>query len=332
MKKYIVRTLFILFFTGLVPFLSSWGTFGHEHINKAAVFALPESMQLFFYNHIDYITQESTVPDLRKYTLLDKTETPKHYIDLEKFGSIDKIPQSFAEANSKYKPEFLNEFGILPWHIQYMMDKLTKAFKEKRKTEILFLSADLAHYIADAHMPLHTTINHDGQLTDQRGIHALWESRLPEMFGPEYNYYSPEAVYIDDIQAYTWKFILTSFKLADTLLLADRELRKKMQKEKIVRMDENGNIVKNKFNQNWFTDEYATQFHETLNGMVQKQLTAAIACTSSYWYTAWVNAGSPDLSDLDPSYINQQNKLKLKDELRLIKFGKLLGIESEREF
>jgi hypothetical protein len=49
-----------------------------------------------------------------------------------------------------------------------MMEKLTQAFKEKRKSEILFIAADLGHYIADAHMPLHTSDNHDGQLTDQK--------------------------------------------------------------------------------------------------------------------------------------------------------------------
>lgn len=319
------------FFTSLV-FFSSWGTFGHEHINKAAVFALPDSMQLFFYNHIDYITQESTVPDLRKYTMLDKTETPRHYIDLEKFGNADSIPRNYAEASIKYKPEFLMEFGILPWHIQDMMEKLTKAFKNKRKTEILFLAADLAHYLGDAHMPLHTTFNHDGQLTDQRGIHALWESRLPEMFGREYNYHVAMATYIPDVQKNTWELILHSYKLADTLLLADKQLRKKFTKDKIFKLNEKGEVIKNKFNQNVFTDAYATQFHEALNGMVENQLRSAISCVSSYWYTAWVNAGRPNLNDLDPDYLNESNKEKIKGELRTLKFGKLLGIESEKEF
>jgi ribose 5-phosphate isomerase len=67
----------------------------------------------------------------------------------------------------KYDDKFLSKNGTLPWHIQDMMEKLTQAFKEKRKSEILFI-ADLGHYIADAHMPLHTSDNHDGQLTDQR--------------------------------------------------------------------------------------------------------------------------------------------------------------------
>ena len=332
MKKFCIRFLFISCLMIALSFFSSWGTFGHEHINKAAVFALPDSMQLFFYNHIDFITQESTVPDLRKYTMLEKTETPRHYIDLEKFGPVDSIPEKFSEANLKYAPEFLNEFGILPWHIQEMMDKLTKAFKNKRKTEILFLAADLAHYLGDAHMPLHTTINHDGQLTDQRGIHALWESRLPEVYGPEYNYHTSQATYIENIPKTTWQLIMHSYKLADTVLLADKALRKKLAKDKIFKLDSKGGIVKNKFNQNVFTDEYAEQFHEQLNGMVESQLRAAIVCASSYWYTAWVNAGKPNLTDLDPAYLNEQNKERLQMELKKWKYGKLLGIESEKEF
>ncbi|HRG51713.1 MAG TPA: zinc dependent phospholipase C family protein [Bacteroidia bacterium] len=324
----------LIVFTALasVCLFSSWGTFGHEHINRAAVLALPDSMRSFFFNHIDYITQESTVPDLRKYTMLDKTETPRHYIDLEKFGPIDSVPKSYAEATLKYKPEFLNEFGILPWYIQDMMEKLTKAFKGKRKTEILFLAADLAHYIGDAHMPLHTSINHDGQLTDQRGIHALWESRLPEMFGSYYDYHVKSAIYIKDIQKHTWDLVLNSFKLADTVLLTDRNLRATMAKEKIFKLDEKGAIKKNKFNQNIFTDDYSEQYHEALNGMIEKQMRAAIICTSSYWYTAWVNAGKPDLGDLDPAYVTQKNEAELLDALRLLKYGKLTGIESEKEF
>lgn len=332
MKKYILHFSITVGLLLSVPFFSSWGTFGHEHINKAAVFALPESMRLFFFNHIDYITIESTVPDLRKYTMLDKTETPKHYIDLEKFGAWDSIPRTFAEASLKYKPEFLNEYGILPWYIQDMMDKLTKAFKSKRKTEILFLAADLAHYLGDAHMPLHTTINHDGQLTDQKGIHALWESRLPEMYGAGYNYRLPEADYILDVQANTWELIRNSFKLADTLLLAEKQLRKQFAKDNVFESGEKGSIKKNKYNQPVFTNEYAEQFHEKLNGMVENQMRAAIRCISSYWYTAWVNAGKPDLSDLDPPYLNKQNQVDLEDQLRLLKYGKLVGIESEKEF
>ena len=51
---------------------------------------------------------------------------------------------------------------------------------------IIKFSAELSHYVGDAFVPLHTTINYDGQLTDQKGLHSLWESQLPERFINDY--------------------------------------------------------------------------------------------------------------------------------------------------
>ena len=186
MKSRII--VFASIFTALTAAFTwayAWGVWGHEHINRAAIFALPEEMRFFFYNHADFITQEATVPDLRKYTMGDKTEGPRHYIDIEdyKIGPIDSFPRTMKEAKERFYEKDMQSNGILPWHIQEMMEKLTAAFRNNRRNEILFLAGDLGHYIGDAHMPLHTSSNHDGQLTNQKGIHSFWESQLPEYFG-----------------------------------------------------------------------------------------------------------------------------------------------------
>src|ERR1035437_9165354 len=120
-----ISQLVILTVIGITPLIISWGTFGHEHINRAAVMALPSSLQTFFYNHIDFITQESTIPDLRKYTLNDKAENPRHFFDFENFGSVDSFPKTMTEAKAKYDETFLKENGILPWYIQDLMEKCT---------------------------------------------------------------------------------------------------------------------------------------------------------------------------------------------------------------
>lgn len=333
MFKKISHRIIILFALASAGFTCiSWGTFGHEHINRAAVLALPPPLQSFFYNHIDYITQESTVPDLRKYTLSDKAENPRHYIDLENFGSRDSLPKTLEEVKLKYDTKFIADNGILPWYIQDMMAKLTTAFKEKRKTEILFLAADLGHYLGDAHMPLHTSANHDGQMTNQKGIHALWESRLPELFGNNYNYYTSEATYIENIETETWRIIYNSHQLVDTLLRIDRELKASFPADNIYEKDAQGNIKKNKFKQTIFTLEYATALHTKLNGMVEQQMAKSIKASADFWYTAWVNAGKPNLSKLDAPELTKRNKPLLKKELELWKTGKLFGIEVEKEF
>src|SRR3970040_83115 len=238
----------------------SWGIVGHERINKAAVMALPQPLQTFFYNHIDFITQESTVPDLRKYILQDRAENPRHYFDMENFGSVDSFPKTMAEAKKKYDDKFLSKNRTLPWHIQDMMGKLKTAFKEKRKSEILFIAADLGHYIADAHMPLHTSDNHDGQLTDQKGIHSLWESRLPELFVKDYKFTVAAAHYYEDVDKATWDMISDTTSSVPALLAADKGLRTSLSKNQIFVTDAEGNVVKNKYNGVRYTDEEAGQF------------------------------------------------------------------------
>ncbi|MEI6487938.1 MAG: zinc dependent phospholipase C family protein [Bacteroidota bacterium] len=312
--------------------LVSWGIFGHEHINKGAVLALPQPMQTFFYNHIDFVTQESTVPDLRKYTLSDKAENPRHFIDLENFGSMDSLPKTMSEAKAKYDDKFLSANGFLPWYIEEMMEKLTKSMKEKRKTEILFIAADLGHYIGDAHMPFHTSANHDGQKTNQKGIHALWEAQLPEMFGSKYNLYCGDAKYIDNVHNEIWNIINSSHALVTKTLDIEMELRKKMGEAKMYKKDEKGEVMKNKFHSSIFSDEYATAFHTNLQGMVENQMKLSTKSVASFWYTAWVNAGKPDLNDLDAKEVTDRNSKLMKKDVNQWKTGKMFGMEGEKEF
>lgn len=314
--------------------LISWGTWGHQHINNAAVFALPGGMRSFFYNHIDFITEESVIPDVRKYTINDKAEFARHYIDMESFqqGPADSLPQTMKAVNAKYDAKFLDKNGILPWYMMEVMQKLTKAFQDKKKAEILFLAADLGHYLGDANMPLHTSLNHDGQLSGQRGIHAFFESQLPELFGNSYNFYTGEAVYIKDVQAEVWRIVNESHKLADTLLLTEQKVKSGFDTAKIYQKDPAGNIIKNKYNQWVHSYEYALAWHSALNGMVEKQLRAAVASTANFWYTAWVNAGSPDLSTLDEPALTERNRKNFKKDYKRWQNGRLYGFKIDTEF
>ncbi len=335
MKKTIIRIIlsFVLMTTS-VSLLFAWGMYGHQHINHAAVFALPVEMRFFFYNHIDFITEEATIPDLRKYTLNDRAENPRHFIDIGEPGTIpiDSMPRTMKEAKAKYDDKELQKLGILPWYIQEMMDKLTKAFKQKRKTEILFIAADLGHYLGDANMPLHTSVNHDGQLTNQKGIHSFFEAQLPEYFGNSYNYKVNDAVYLPDVTAASWDVVKHSNSLVDSMLLIERNLKETFPKEKIFKTDSKGDTAKNKFGLYVRSDEFAAAYHKALNGMVEKQLRHAIQDVANFWYTAWVNAGKPDLSDLDPEELTKANRKRYEKEMKLLKKGELMGFKVENEY
>jgi hypothetical protein len=310
-----------------VNFLFGWGTWGHQHINHTAVFALPEEMRTFYYNHIDYITEESAVPDVRKYVIKDKQEFARHFIDIEAFGN-DQLPLTPEEAYKKYDSLTLEKYGRLPWYIQEMMVKLTKAFKNKSKTDILVLSADLAHYLGDANMPLHTALNHNGQLTNQVGIHGFWESQIPEMFGDAYNFKVEPAKYIPDVAAGTWDIILHSHSLEDTLLSTERILRANFPKDQVYKKDSTGHDAKNWYGDPIYSYAYSVAYNKALNGMVENQLRHAINDVANFWYTAWVNAGKPDLSDIDSPELTKANSKNYKKEMKLYDKGKVFGFKS----
>lgn len=333
LKSKIIKAIFVLLIiTGSINLLFAWGAWGHKHINSASVFALPDSMRMFYYNHIDFITEGSVVPDLRRGVLNDKTEGPRHYIDIEDFGntSISAFPKTTKEAYTKYDSAFLNKTGYLPWHIQNLTEKLTQAFKKRNKSEILFISVELGHYVGDAHMPLHTASNHDGQLTNQKGIHALWESRIPEIFGNNYSFKTEGAKYITNIPTETWNIIAHTHSLVDTLLTIEKQTRNSFNKDNMYKKNASGKNVLF-YNQPVFSDEYARQFNDAMNGMVEMQLRLSIQDVASYWYTAWVDGGSPVLLSLDDEHLTRQNRKNYKLEYKAWSKGKLLNFSDAKE-
>ena len=65
-------------------------------------------------------------------------------------------------------------------------------------------------------------------------------------------------------------------------------------------------------------EEYSNAYHEALNGMVERRMVQAISKTGSYWYTAWVNAGQPNLDFLYKK--ESSNSLKKQSKKVLINY------------
>nr|WP_302180031.1 zinc dependent phospholipase C family protein [Chryseosolibacter indicus] len=286
-----------------------WGFFAHQRINRLAVFTLPPSIAAFYKHNIDYITEASVNPDKRRFSVVE--EAPRHYIDLDHYGdsAIHTMPRSWQEAVAKYTEDTLKAYGILPWHINKMYFQLRDAFATKDRQRILRLSAEIGHYVADAHVPLHTTENYNGQLTGQHGIHAFWESRLPELFSDNYDFLVGQAEYIENIQQEAWKAIATSHRAVDSVLSLERKLSVKFEERRF------SFETKGKQTVRVYAREYATAYHKILEGMVEKQMRSAIKVTGSIWYTAWVDAGQPDIKSLINHTPTEEELKKSREEL-----------------
>ena len=197
----------------------------------------------------------------------------------------------YSSYHNGFVEDKLTEQGIVPWHLEQMYYRLRTAFDSLDTRRILRHSADFGHYIADAHVPLHTTTNYNGQLTNQVGIHAFWESRLPELFADErYDYFVGKADYVDDINSYCWEIVLASHRLVDSVLLIEQELREKFPEDQQMCMEERGSsMVRTQ------CKEFAETYHNRMGGMVENRMRGAIKSVGDLWYTAWVDAGQPDL-------------------------------------
>jgi hypothetical protein len=287
MKRRIVLSLSGI---GLILLCSSWGFFAHYRINRMAAYTLPKAMAGFYRSNIDYITEHAVSADKRRY--VDSTEAPHHFFNADHYGKKPWIamPQKWKDATAKYTADTLNKYGTVPWTIQYQYYKLVRAFKAHDTIAILNTSANLGHYIADAHVPLHLTQNYNGQLSNQTGIHALWESRIPELFGDKYNFKVGKARYIENPLAEAFRICRASFKSVDTVLRFERILTKSFPVDKKYSMVMHGKKpVKD------YSEAYALVYQKMLKGMVERQMRASILSVGSFWYSAWVDAGQPNL-------------------------------------
>lgn len=313
------RLSLLLFGFALITLCSSWGFFAHYRINHLAVFTLPKAMASFYEANINFITEHAISADKKRY--VDSTEAPRHYLNADHYGKnpFARIPQRWPDAVVKYSEDTLAKNGTVPWTIQYQYYKLVEAFKAHDTTGILTTSANLGHYVADAHVPLHMTENYDGKMTGQPGMHALWESRLPELFADGYRYNVGKAHYIQNPLAEAFKISRTSFSEVDSVLRLERQLSRTFPPDKKYATEKRG-----KKQVQEFSPEYCLAYQKLMHGMVERRMRAAILSVGSFWYSAWVDAGQPDLNKLIDKPLAGERLKKIRQEEALFRVGKVV--------
>lgn len=282
-------------------------------------------MMVLFKPNIQFLSDHAVDPDKRRYAVAE--EAPRHYIDIDNYGAYPykELPRKWEDAVSKFSEDTLQANGIVPWWIQIMQQRLTTAFKEKNQAKILKLAADLGHYIADSHVPLHASSNHDGQHTNQKGIHGFWEGRVPELLAEkEFDFMIGKAQYIRDIPGFTWRRILESAVAADTVLQYEAALSKEFPSDKKFAFEErNGKVIRQ------YSSAFTIAYNRKLNNMVERRMRQSIMAIASFWYTAWVNAGQPDLKQLNNSNFTEADLKEFQELNNSWKSSRPKGREHE---
>jgi hypothetical protein len=276
LKKIFSKSLLLF----LVPtvLIFGWGDKGHKIIAAFAMRELPAEMK-FSEAFKSSIVEHSVDPDNRKRD--DKSEGPKHFIDIDYYKEFSNgyVIMSRDTLNKLYSEQVVTKEGILPWATEETYHKLINAFKEKDKQKILLYASDLAHYVGDGHQPLHATVNYNGQLTDQKGVHFRYEIEMLDNYLPviekSYEYHTP--YYLTSIPDYIFDYIVEANDYVETILFADNFASKKTD----------GKFDKEYYRLFWFKTKYVTQ----------NEINAAALSLSSLIYSAWVDAGKPVLEN-----------------------------------
>ena len=225
-------------------------------------------------------------------------------MDLYGVNPFGSLPMNWFNAKEKYSEDTLINRGILPLVIYWEYYKLIAAMDSGSVKDVVKYAADLGHYVADACVPLNTTYNYNGQYTNQDGIHSLWESKIPELVN-DYDYYTGKAVYLDKPLRFSWSLVRESFELVDTTLTLEKNLSQTyLEDNKYMPFSKNFEMTQQ------YSLEYILDYNDMLNGMVEKRMERAVFATASFWYSAWVDAGQPDLMKL--KNVDAPDKLKKK--------------------
>ncbi|GAB4094515.1 hypothetical protein GCM10028786_34440 [Flaviaesturariibacter terrae] len=310
----------MLFLAVLVLGLSSWGFLVHRTTTQLAVYQLPDNVQHFFYDNMDYLVRYSVRPDQRRNS--DPTEGPKHFIDLERFGpdAANTMPLDWKSAVAKYGADSFTRNGVVPYWVVNQKDKLTEAFRSGNRDSILFYAADLAHYVGDANVPLHTTENHDGQLTGQKGLHSLWESTIPEIELAGYNLYEEhKATYLKKPEEAVWKAVREAHALLPQLFDMEKEVSKDFTDSTKYRVQ-----MRNGRESRSYSSAFARAYAAKLAPTINQQLLKSAHLIADFWYTAWVDAGKPNLDGLLKAPVTPEARSAWAQELISYKTNQLL--------
>lgn len=258
----------------------AWGFDVHRFIAERAIGLLPAELKPFFEKYRVTIVEHAIDPDLWRSAGFEE-EPPRHFVDLDGLAAppFTDIPREYDAAVAKFGRQRLTENGTLPWRVSEMYDQLSKAFTQAGAgsspyavDNIKFFSSVLAHYVGDAHVPFHAVLNYDGQLTNQHGIHARFESELFARYRTRLRLAPPLVPPVRRPVDFIFDELIRGFGQTAGILAADSAALGA------------GTA---------YDDRYFDRFFAKTQPVLTGQLARAIAGVAATWIGAWEAAGKP---------------------------------------
>jgi hypothetical protein len=268
-----VGTLALLLLAAVALTISvsfGWGETAQRLITNKAVDTLPEEMVPFFEANRQFLVEHVTEPDGVK------PDDHTGFIQLDHYGQypFSALPHSYSVASLKFSKHVLEEYGVLPWQIGIASQKLTDDLRNHEWGEAKLSAATLAHFVAAADDPFNTTVNFDGHLSDQPGVNERYDTGLVDRYQLFFFVKPNQASYISEPTDRAFDMCIEAHSWLENILIADHQAHKGLTS---------------------YADDYYDRFYAQAGAILIRQLSDASTDVGSYWMTAWINAGRPQL-------------------------------------
>jgi hypothetical protein len=151
-------------------------------------------------------------------------ERPRHFIDIDAYEPppFAGVPRTFEGVQKKYGSEAATRWGVVPWAIEECYEMIVLSLRAGDWESAGGWAADLGHYVADSHQPLHCTINYDGQRSGNEGIHLRFEVTMMDRYFDESTLDAPpEPAPVASPVEFCFGWIAEAYVGLDALLQAD---------------------------------------------------------------------------------------------------------------
>jgi hypothetical protein len=276
-------------FLASVPLpVNAWGLEVHRLLTARALDGLPGDLKPFFADDRAFVIEHAVDPDLWRVAGLRTAggeEGPNHFFDIDDLGEpppFRNVPRTWETLVQAFGADRANQVGRLPWRAEEIVGRLTTTFAQLGRPNAppyaaenaRYLAAILAHYAEDAHQPLHTTGNYDGQHTGQRGLHSRYETTLVLRHRDALRLAPVAIVRIDDVPQYLFDAIVRSQSRVAAVLAADRRAAA---------------------GRDAYDDGYFDALFAAAQPGLEQQLSDASSAVASLITQAWEQAGRPPL-------------------------------------
>ncbi len=272
MKSRRVAVAFVCLLWCCVPGAQAWWGSGHQRITEGAVTHLPPTLGAYF---------RANRPSLKGYS---GQEPPgQHYIDIDAYPEFDEsdpysVSRDIDDLIALHGQTFVEQNGTAPWtvddYVQTLSTLMATATTAEDWSNLLETAGQLAHYVEDLHNPLHLTTNYNGQQTGNDGIHARYEGEMISRHMDDLTIIPAPGtcVHLPSPVDNIFDGIYAHYPFVDTILAAD---------------------TLHSGNPPTYDETYYAGMWTATGTFTQGLLQEASEAVASAWYTAWINAGSP---------------------------------------